>query len=245
MKKLLLILIVFYSYSISYAQLGVNATGAAPISSAQLDVASTSKAFYPPRMTSAQKNAISGKQAGAVVFDTNLGALSFYNGSSWVSTAPTVSGATYTIGQNAQGGKIFWLDATGQHGLVASTIDQTDAVWYNGNTNTKAIRFGVYGGVENTQMILKSHGYGSFAAKNAAEYNGGAFGDWYLPAYDELNLLILSGQGSLSGIYWSSTEVAVTTGLIATEAKALVSSGANALDNSKSNSYRVRAIRKF
>jgi hypothetical protein len=245
MKKLIVLVTVICSYSAIYAQLGVNATGAAPISSAQLDVASTSKAFYPPRMTTAEKNAIAGKQAGAMVYDINLGALSFYNGSAWVSTAPTLSGATYTIGQNAQGGRIFWLDATGQHGLAVSLVEQADAVWYNGNTNTKAIRLGVYGGADNTQMILNSHGYGSFAAKTAAEYNGGAFGDWYLPAYDELNLLVLSGQGSLSGIYWSSTEEAVATGLIATQAKALTNAGAPVMNNLKSNSYRVRAIRKF
>ncbi len=244
MKKLILLLAVICSYSVSYAQLGVNATGAAPISSAQLDVASTSKAFYPPRMTSAEKNAIAGKQAGAVVYDTNLGALSFYNGSAWVSTAPTVSGATYTIGQNAQGGRIFWLDATGQHGLVASTIDLADAVWYNGNTNTKAIRYGVYGGFENTQMILNSHGYGSFAAKTAAMYNGGAFGDWYLPAYDELRLLAVSGLGLLSGTYWSSTELGVLTGFISDASFGITSAGNQAL-SSKSTLLKVRAIRKF
>lgn len=139
MKKLFCFLIAFACLSMAYAQLGINATGAAPISSAQLDVASTTKALYPPRMTTVQKNAIAGPQAGAVVFDTNLGALSFYNGSVWISTAPTVSGATYTIGQLAQGGKIFWLDETGQHGLVMSLVDvNSGVVWSNGYSKTKA-----------------------------------------------------------------------------------------------------------
>ena len=39
------------------------------------------------------------------------------------------TGATaLTIGQSYQGGIIFWLDATGQHGLIAATADQSTGV---------------------------------------------------------------------------------------------------------------------
>lgn len=57
--------------------------GGTPASSAILDVQSTTKAFYPPRMTTTQKNAISSPAAGAVVYDTTAGGLSVYNGSIW------------------------------------------------------------------------------------------------------------------------------------------------------------------
>lgn len=247
MKKLFCLLFAFCCLSTTYAQLGVNATGAAPIASAQLDVSSTTKAMYPPRMTTVQKNAIVGSQAGAVVFDNNLGALSFYNGSAWISTAPTVSGATYSIGQNAQGGKVFWLDDTGQHGLVMAIGDQNAGiVWTNGYTITKAISNGVYGGEINTNQINRSLGYGNNAGMSAASYNGGSYGDWYLPSFGELVLLSSSGvSGIVSGLYWSSTEVLVNTGQLASQAYyfdfSVVSGGA--LDKLTLN--KVRAIRKF
>jgi hypothetical protein len=99
MKNLTFILFLFLSISTTYAQVGINADNSAPHSSAQLDVKSTTKAFYPPRMTTAQKNAIASPQAGAVVFDNTLNQLSFYNGSSWVAAAG--SGLTLPYNQSA------------------------------------------------------------------------------------------------------------------------------------------------
>jgi len=49
-----------------------------------LELSSTSKAFIPPRMTTAQKNAISSPTAGMLVYDTTEGALYAHNGSTWV-----------------------------------------------------------------------------------------------------------------------------------------------------------------
>jgi hypothetical protein len=49
-----------------------------PDASAQLDVASTTKGFLPPRMTTTQKNAIATPAAGLVVYDTTLNKLCVY-----------------------------------------------------------------------------------------------------------------------------------------------------------------------
>jgi hypothetical protein len=102
MKKLYsIILVLFCIISNTYAQIGIKANNSAPIPSAQLEVQSTTKAFYPPRMTTAQRNAIAGVAAGAIVFDTDLNGLFTYNGSSWVSA----SGLTlpYSVTQNVAG----------------------------------------------------------------------------------------------------------------------------------------------
>jgi len=53
-------------------------------SSCILDVQSTTKAVGISAMTTAQKNAIGSPRAGALVFDTTLGALSVYNGAAWI-----------------------------------------------------------------------------------------------------------------------------------------------------------------
>jgi len=65
------------------AQVGVKADATPPIASAQLEVQSTRKAFYPPRMTNAQIRAIASPEAGAVAYGTNLNCLCTYDGISW------------------------------------------------------------------------------------------------------------------------------------------------------------------
>jgi len=54
-------------------------------SSAQLEVISTTKGFLPPRMTSAQREAISAPATGLVVYQTNgTAGLYYYNGTTWL-----------------------------------------------------------------------------------------------------------------------------------------------------------------
>ena len=122
------------------------------------------------------------------------------------------TGATaLTIGQSYQGGIIFWLDGTGQHGLIAATTDQSTGIqWYNGtNTVTNAVRDGIGAGMYNTERIIANQSTGSYAAKLCANYQGGGYGDWYLPSKYELNLLYSQKTavgGFASAYYWSSTE---------------------------------------
>jgi hypothetical protein len=87
MQNLIKTLTLLFLAHISSAQVGINSDNSVPHSSAQLDVKSTTRAFYPPRMTTAQKNAIVSAQAGATVYDITLNQLSFYNGTAWVSGA--------------------------------------------------------------------------------------------------------------------------------------------------------------
>ncbi|MBI4649209.1 MAG: hypothetical protein HY738_22095, partial [Bacteroidia bacterium] len=62
-------------------------------SSAMLDVKSLTKGFLAPRLTTAQRTAISGPATGLLVFDTTVGCFYFYNGTIWVNlTYGTASG---------------------------------------------------------------------------------------------------------------------------------------------------------
>jgi hypothetical protein len=56
---------------------------ASPNGSAQLDISSTTKGLLIPRVTTAQRTAIVAPANGLMVYDTNLNAFWFYNGSSW------------------------------------------------------------------------------------------------------------------------------------------------------------------
>ena len=58
---------------------GIGTTGPAAI----LDVSSTTSGFVPPRMTTAQRNAISAPPAGSMLYNTDDEELNYYDGSAW------------------------------------------------------------------------------------------------------------------------------------------------------------------
>lgn len=219
-----------------------------------IDAKSTTKGLLMPRMTESQRTAISSPSAGLQVYCTNCSGGTgpyAYNGTVWLPMFST-SGITYTIGQSALGGKIFYVDDTGQHGLVAATADYNsgqEIKWITTNyINTNAVRSGIYGGQLNTQSINEVQGNGISAALAAAQYAGGNYGDWYLPSKQELQMLynqrVAIGMSSASG-YWSSTEVPAETGFVSETAHYFDFDGGTPSTSSKNNNYKVRAIRKF
>jgi len=119
----------------------------------------------------------------------------------------------FTIGQSYHGGIIFYIDGTGQHGLIAATSDQgTGIPWQpGGNKLTNATGTANGTGASNTATIVSVLGNsGTYAALLCANYSSGGFSDWYLPSKAELNLLfkkraVVGGLGSTN--YWSSSEV--------------------------------------
>ena len=91
------LMILFFAGSM-FAQnqnVGINNDGSSPAASAMLDVSSTTKGFLPPRMTTAQRNAISSLVAGLVIYNTDDKALNIYNGTSWCLTNPVVCGQSF------------------------------------------------------------------------------------------------------------------------------------------------------
>ncbi len=83
---------------------------ASPNASALLDLTSTTKGLLPPRMTTAQRSAISGAVNGLVIYNTNLNQLETYNGSSW---NPLYSGPVYFAQYRANAAQgIFTKDVT-------------------------------------------------------------------------------------------------------------------------------------
>jgi hypothetical protein len=88
MKKIICVLTLVFSTLMS-AQVGIGTE--TPASSAILDISSTNKGILFPRMTSAQRNAITSPDIGLYIFDTDTKSPWFYNGTSWINTA----GANY------------------------------------------------------------------------------------------------------------------------------------------------------
>jgi hypothetical protein len=202
-------LFLIYLSNYGFSQVGIGTTN--PAACAKLDVTSTSKGFLPPRMTSAQRNAIVTPAAGLTIYNTTSKAFEVYNGTNWYSTV-------HYVGENYGGGIVFYVYDKGQHGLIASTVNQSEsAPWYNGTYSiTQATNSGIGKGAENSAFIiaqqLANNPTGSFAAKLCAEYSvtvaGVVYNDWYLPSSKELDLLYLNRSVviGLNGYFWSSTE---------------------------------------
>jgi hypothetical protein len=80
---------------------------------------------------------------------TAVGQTLVWNGEAWIPTE-------HAIGDLYQGGIIFWVDADGQHGLIAAKADQSSGIqWYNGTPfQTHATADGIYAGAKNTEIII-------------------------------------------------------------------------------------------
>ena len=203
----------------------VGASSAAS-ASAVLEASSTTQGFLPPRMTEAERNAISSAVAGLVVWCSNCGSngeLQVYNGTTWRNMiGGTAAVAPYTIGQAALGGKIAYIlqswdlgyDANVPHGLVATTADiSTSAEWgCHGTTISGADGTATGTGNQNTIDIMNGCATAGIAARLCGDLVQGGYSDWYLPSKDELFKLYLNrvaiGGFSTGGFYWSSSEKA-------------------------------------
>jgi hypothetical protein len=183
--------------------------------------------------------------------------------SPYVVNATAGSGSTtYSVGDFAQGGIVFWVDETGQHGLVAAKKDQSTGVrWYAGTYgNTQAKGDGPFSGEANTSIIIAAQvaigdDGSTYAARICNELQvtegGKTYGDWYLPSKEELNLMyqnkatidatagVNGGSGFASAYYWSSTE-----GNNSSAWNQYFGNG-NQYNSYKFNTSRVRAVRAF
>lgn len=174
---------------------------------------------------------------------------------------PNVS--TYSIGDFAHGGIVFWVDPSGQHGLVCAKSDQSAGVrWYAGSDgNTQAKGDGVYAGQANTAIIIASQvaigdDNATYAARICNELQiteaGIIYGDWYLPSQFELFLMWAvrstinttaaanGGADFVVSNYWSSTEAAS-----ANSALLINFPGGNLGLSQKNITYPIRAVRSF
>ena len=228
-KTIFLAITILTSFALN-AQVAINTDGSPADNSAMLDVKSTEKGFLPPRMTEAQRDAISDPATGLLIYQTGSEAgLKQYNGITWIAIGGST---TYSVGDFAQGGIVFWVDETGQHGLAATKEDQSDPSigvhWYAGTyVYTHAIGDGVYAGEANTLLsvatqaiICNNDNASAPRICNMLQITEGGitYGDWYLPSKKELDLMYqnktiinataVANGGSIFALtwYWSSNE---------------------------------------
>lgn len=175
---------------------------------------------------------------------------------------------THQIGEVVQGGIVFYVDASRQHGLMASLHDlEPDGIeWRNGEGGDRTVNakgLGLGSGEPNTRMIVAQQTIdqqeGQFAALLAANYHclaDGApcssstnptlscYGGWFLPSVDELILMHANlktrNLAQLADVeYWSSTEANTTQAWLVHFATG------EAQAREKLTPARVRAIHTF
>jgi hypothetical protein len=262
---LALTIIIFFVMNKSFSQVAINIDGSTAVPSAILDVKSTNKGLLPPRVnlvSVSDVTTIASPVAGLLVYNTNANITNgcgvgfyYFNASKWVKLA---SNTMHYLGEWYGGGNIFWLDETGEHGLIAAPVDQGPIGgirWHNGTFKiTGATADGVYAGKHNTDKIIASQGVGTYAATLCRDHtytNSNVFyTDWYLPSKYELNLMyqnraLLAPFNYGSGIYWSSTEGTANPTNMAFEQEFMTGGGGFQDEGQKDWQNLVRCIRKF
>jgi len=121
--------------------------------------------------------------------------------------------STFNIGQSYQGGIIFYIDGTGQHGLIAAPSDQSSgAPWGCYGTILGGTSTAIGSGQANTTAIVNGCNTVGIAARICNDLVLNGYSDWYLPSKDELNQLYLQKTvvgGFADDYYWSSSEESV------------------------------------
>ena len=246
MKNIFTLFATFLLSVSTFAQVGINNEN--PDASAALDITSTTGGLLVPRMTETQRDAISAAK-GLVLFNTTTNTLQINEGdattANWLSLTASTCGLS--IGDTHQGGIIFYLDATGCHGLVAKATDEAGTYqWSSTFLETWAYASGIYGGAQNTKKsIARAIAESSTcpAASVCDNLVSGGYTDWYLPSKDELDMMYvnlhLQGLGNFNYSYWSSTENGNAGAWLQ------VFNGGNQYYDYKHYTVSVRAVRAF
>ena len=162
MKKIVTLLAAVLLTATTYAQIGINIE--TPDASAALDITSTTGGLLVPRMTNAQRQAISSPAAGLQVFVTDFegGRFMFYDGTEWGTLsftekrpdAPIIGTATlgnteaivpFTAPSSDGGSPITSYTATSSPGDITATVNQAGSgdITVTGLTNDTSYTFTV------------------------------------------------------------------------------------------------------
>jgi hypothetical protein len=174
-----------------------------------------------------------------------------YNELATTSNGTCFYGPIPQVGEQVHGGIVFYVDETGQHGLVTAMEDLVGYYEWgcNGTSILGADGQSIGTGYQNTLDIVEGCLESNTAAFNALNSTVGGYTDWYLPSFDELyemyNTIGNGGpEGNIGGFsntyYWSSSEYDKYTAWDVN-----FNNGSTYSYYYKYNTFRVRVIRAF
>ncbi len=176
-------------------------------------------------------------------------------------SVPSYYKSTYKVGDyyddGTKQGVVFYVDATGKHGKIVS-LNQGAEQWCTKEQHKKKIVVGASSrndGKANTDKVMSRSDSAEYSAFVWCRAKGQ---DWYLPAFDELKLLLrdrsvhdavnrtLDEHGGQKlfelgewAAYWSSTESSEFCACV------VGMNDGDTLDFNKYNNYYVRAVSAF
>lgn len=161
------------------------------------------------------------------------------------------------IGDEHEGGIIFYIDETAEHGLIAAPQDESVLAIYGclGNTNPIADNSAIGAGESNTQAIVNYCQEEGIAARICYDLFLNGYSDWFLPSINELEMLYINriavgGFDETEGSgYISSTEArpapAYYRSWVYDFGSPQIISYTRKIVSQKDNTFKIRAIRKF
>jgi hypothetical protein len=166
----------------------------------------------------------------------------------------------YEVGDFEHGGIVFYIDDSGQHGLVCTKEDYgTGVKWGNRKKVRRNERFSEDMSTTTTIFNEKSVRRDSIGEDHAMQIceklkvieGGKTYKDWYLPSKEELNMMYLDavkidstalangGSPFAKTYYWSATEVDYTSAWVQ------YFENGNQAQHFKNYRYNARAVRAF
>ncbi len=187
------------------SQVSINNDGSPPHPSAGLEVNFSDKGVLIPRLDAAQILSIAAPAEGLILYNTTSHKPVYFNGSNWKHFDGS---GIFEVGMQYGGGIIFYVDNSGDHGLIAAQADHGFAEWgCQGTSVSTGIAIGT--GASNTAAIINDCSTSGIAARLCSDLVLNGYDDWFLPSLDEMALMSL--HSNLIGgfvtwdYYWTSS----------------------------------------
>ena len=182
MKKLFILFAILTTVASMAQSVGINADGSTANTSAILDVKSTTKGLLPPRMTFAEKTAISTPAAGLMVYCTNCGTtgeMQYYNGVAWVNfsggagatpiTVPDAPTSPVATVGNAQASIAFTAPgANGGSAITGYTVTSNPGSFTATGASSPLVVTGLTNGTAYTFTVVATNAAGNSVASAAS-----------------------------------------------------------------------------
>src|SRR5204863_426650 len=212
-------LLLFTSFIIGFVNANSQAVGigiTSPSSSSMLDISSTTKGMLMPRMTSAQRTAISSPVSGLLVFDTDTKTLWAYDGTAWKNLYTSGGVLTLPFSQTVNTG-ISAFEVTNQG--TGAAIEGSSTAQYGTGIPVKTTREGGW------SLFAFSNGAGSQSLRSDADNRTPFHGEYSNLVYETTTsanghgvsgfnasgIGVLGSSNTSTGVYGSSIS---GTGLI-------------------------------
>ncbi len=147
----------------------------------------------------------------------------------------------YDLLDQAEGGRIIYLEEGGNHGVAIAEEDLGAPVIWAEDTTMVIGTINGTSGLENTELIASKTIGEDNAANRCYNLDLNGYNDWFLPSFDEFKIYMsgLALYGLTTGNYWLSTERAANKALV------MNLGTMTAKNERKSKLKQVRPFRKF